>query len=223
MRKELLRAGIGVGLFLLLLAGVVLVAPRGRNPGARQEAGTADTALGSGPGQVSGFGEAGAFMGEPLMPPRPAPDFELTDRSGRQVRMGDFRGRLVLLSFAYTSCPDVCPLLFSRFLQVQKELGDHVGKDLILVFISVDPEVDTPERLEQHTRAMGGQWYFLTGPLPTCQEVWKAYRVHVEKEGLLVSHTALTYLIDRNGLMRVRYLGVPPAKVLIADIERMLE
>jgi len=71
-------------------------------------------------------------------------------------------------------------------------------------------------------QAMGGEWYFLTGPLSTCKEVWKAYRVHVEKEGVLVSHTALTYLIDRNGLMRVRYLGVPPAKVFIADIEKML-
>lgn len=162
-------------------------------------------------------------MGEPIMPPRPAPDFKLTDRSGKQVRMQDFRGKLVLLSFAYTSCPDICPALFARFLQVQKELEDHLDKDLVLVFIDVDPEVDTPERLDEHVKAMGGKWYYLTGPLPTMKEVWKAYRVHVEKKGALVSHTALTYLIDRNGLMRVRYLGVPPAKIFISDIEKMLK
>jgi protein SCO1/2 len=223
MKKELLRAGIGVGIFVLLLAGVVLFAPRAQNPAGQQEVGASGTALAEGESEVSGFGQAGAFMGEPIMPPRLAPDFELTDRSGKQVRMRDFRGKLVLLSFGYTSCPDVCPLLFSRFLAVQEEFKDYLGKDLILAFITVDPEVDTPQRLDEHVQATGGQWYFLTGPLPTCKEVWKAYRVHVEKEGVLVSHTALTYLIDRNGLMRVRYLGVPPAKVFIADLQEMLK
>jgi len=222
MKKELLRAGVGVGIFVLFLAGVVLFAARGPNP-AQQGTGASGTVAEEGEGEVKGFGEAGAFLGEPIMPPRPAPDFELTDRSGKQVRMQDFRGKLVLLSFAYTSCPDVCPLLFSRFLAVQNEFKDRLNKDLVLVFISVDPEVDTPERLDEHVRAMGGEWYFLTGSLDTCKEVWKAYRVYVKKEGVLVSHTALTYLIDRNGLMRVRYLGIPPAKIFITDIEEMLK
>lgn len=219
MRRELLRAGIGVGVFFLLLAVVVLFATRAQTPTEEQNEASAAVV-------VEGSGEAGAeeaFLGERLVPAQSAPDFDLTDRSGARVKLEDFEGKVILLSFGYTGCPDVCPALFARFLEVQQEFAADLGKDLVLAFISVDPEADTPERLDEHVRAVGGEWYFLTGRLPVMQEVWKAYRVRVEKEGVLVAHTAVTYLIDRNGLIQVRYPGVPPARVFIADIERMLE
>lgn len=218
MRKELLRAGIGVGIFLLLLVGVVVFAPQ-----AKKNQASGNVSADAAPVEQSGFGESGPFMGEQIIPPRLAADFDLINRTGEHVRMKDFQGKLVLLSFAYTSCPDVCPILFSGFLGVQEELANHIGRDLELAFISVDPEVDTPERMNGRTEELGGRWYFLTGPLPDMKEVWKDYRVYVEKKGMLVSHTTITYLIDRNGLIRIRYLGLPPAKVFITDIQEMLE
>ena len=220
MKRELARAAIGVGVFLVLLAGVVLVGLRSRAPAGQQSGNGASAAAAE---ERSGFGEAGPFLGEQVIPPRLAPAFDLTDRSETRVQLQDFQGKWVLLSFAYTSCPDVCPIMFSHFLTVQEKLADHLENDLVLAFITVDPEADTPERLDKHVRSVGGKWHFLTGPLATMQEVWKGFRVRVEKEGVFVAHTSITYLIDRNGLIRVRFLGVPPAKVLIEDIEKVLE
>jgi protein SCO1/2 len=163
-----------------------------------------------------------AYVGEEIVPPIPAPEFELLDQSGETVTDADLKGRIVLLSFAYTSCPDTCPVLFGRFLSVEEEFEAAIGEDLDLVFLSVDPEVDTPERLKLHTELMGGSWIFLTEELPVMEDVWYDYNIRVEKEGDLVGHSNLTYLMDDQGLIRVRYVGLPPESVFVSDIRKLL-
>jgi protein SCO1/2 len=162
------------------------------------------------------------FVGDEIIPPVPAPEFDLINFSGDQVSNADFSGKVVLLSFAYTSCPDTCPVLFGRFLAIQDQLSQAIGNDLELVFISVDPEVDTPERLSAHVAAMQGKWFYLTDELPIVEEVWSNFNLYVEKEGSIVSHTNLTILIDQQGLARVQYIGLPPESVFINDIENLL-
>lgn len=162
------------------------------------------------------------FLGEQIIPPIPVPEFDLINYSGDRVSADHFKGRVVLLTFAYTSCPDVCPIMFGRFLELQKEFSEALGEEIELVFITVDPEVDTPEHLAAHVKAMGGRWYYLTESLDVMEQVWDVFNLHVEKEGNLVSHTNLAFLIDDQGLVRVQYLGLPPASAFQADIEKIL-
>lgn len=162
------------------------------------------------------------FVGEQVIPPIPLPEFDLIDYSGDRVDKAALKGRVVLLAFAYTSCPDTCPIIFGRFLEMQKELGEMVGSQVEFVFLTVDPEVDTPERLAAHVKAMGGKWYFLTEDLDVMQTAWENFGVYVEKENPIVNHTNLAYLIDAQGLIRVQYLGMPPASAFLADIQKIL-
>jgi len=163
------------------------------------------------------------FVGNEVIPPVPLAEFDLMNHTGKRVSNTDFHGKTTLLTFAYTSCPDTCPLMFGRFLGVQQEFGAVIGADVELVFVTVDPEVDTPERLQRHAEAMDGKWYFLTEELAVMQKVWEDFRVHVEKEGALVGHSNVTYLIDDLGLIRVRYSGLPPTSVFVADLQKLLE
>ena len=163
------------------------------------------------------------FVGDEMVPPVPLAEFDLINFSGERVSNADLQGKTTLLSFAYTSCPDTCPAMFGRFLGVQEEFGAAIGADVELVFVTVDPEVDTPERLQRHAEAIDGKWYFLTEELAAMQKVWEDFRVYVEKEGALVGHSNVTYLIDDLGLIRVRYSGLPPTSIFVADLQKLLD
>lgn len=207
------RSGVGVVFTILILAAV------GVSFWLRRPASTLDKYLEATPPPLPDT----VFVGEELVPPVPAPEFDLINYTGERITNDTLKGKLVLVSFAYTSCPDVCPMLFSRYMGVQKEFAEAIGQDVELVFISVDPEVDTPERLKSHVEVMRGKWFFLTEDLATMQDVWTGFRVRVEKEGALVGHSNLTYLIDEQGLIKVRYVGLPPASVFISDIQKLLK
>ena len=95
-------------------------------------------------------------------------DTRLLDQDGREVRFytDALRGKIVLISFIYTSCTDICPILMHSLSDVQASLGDRFGKDTLFVSISVDPEDDTPEELKKYAERYGARpgWTFLTGP-----------------------------------------------------------
>ncbi|MCE3247963.1 MAG: hypothetical protein K0R41_1788 [Geminicoccaceae bacterium] len=140
-----------------------------------------------------------------------APDFALTSQDGKEVRLEDFRGKVVAVTFIYTSCPDVCPMLTDKMARVQDELGADFGSKVAFLSISVDPEHDTPAVLKEYAEALGANlagWSFLTGEPAAIREVAHRYGVAVGKaaDGQ-VDHTLLTTLIDRQGVMRVQYLG----------------
>jgi cytochrome oxidase Cu insertion factor (SCO1/SenC/PrrC family) len=94
-------------------------------------------------------------------------DTRLLDQDGREVRFytGALRGKIVLVSFIYTNCTDICPILMHNLLDVQNSLGDRFGKDVFFVSISVDPEDDTPEELKKYSERFEAKpgWTFLTG------------------------------------------------------------
>jgi protein SCO1/2 len=141
----------------------------------------------------------------------PAPPFTLTSQDGKPVALADLRGKVVALTFIYTGCPDICPLLTQKMVQVQDELGTEFGKKIAFVSISLDPDRDTPEVLKDYAQFWGARldgWSFLTGSLEAVRDVTRHYGVFfTKKEDGSVEHSQLTTLIDADGQMRVQYLG----------------
>jgi protein SCO1/2 len=141
----------------------------------------------------------------------PAPPFTLTSQDGKSVALADLRGKVVALTFIYTGCPDICPLLTQKMVEVQDELGAIFGAKVAFVSISLDPEHDTPEVLKDYAQFWGARldgWSFLTGSPDAVGEVARRYGVFFSKrEDGGVDHTQLTTLVDADGQMRVQYLG----------------
>jgi protein SCO1/2 len=142
----------------------------------------------------------------------PAPNFALTSQDGARVSLADFRGKVVAVTFIFTSCADTCPLLTAKMAQVQDELGSEFGTRIAFVSITVDPERDTPEVLKQYAQTFDANlagWTFLTGDPAALREVERSYGVFAAKapDGN-VDHTFLTSIVDRQGTLRVQYLGV---------------
>ena len=141
----------------------------------------------------------------------PAPNFTLTSQDINPVALADLRGKVVAVTFIYTECPDICPMLTQKMVEVQDELGADFGKKIVFVSISLDPEHDTPEVLKDYAEFWGAKpegWSFLTGSLDAVRDVTRRYGVFFsKKEDGSVDHTQLTSLVDAEGQMRVQYLG----------------
>jgi protein SCO1 len=142
----------------------------------------------------------------------PAPDFVLTSQDGARVSLGDFRGKVVAVTFIFASCTDTCPLLTAKMAQVQDELGTDFATRIAFVSITVDPERDTPAVLKDYARNFGANlagWAFLTSTPEGIRDVTRRYGIFASKTaGGDVDHTFLTSLIDPHGNLRVQYLGV---------------
>jgi protein SCO1/2 len=169
----------------------------------------------------------------------PAPGFSLTDQNGQAVSLADLRGKAVVLTFLYTSCPDVCPLTTVKFQRAIRQLGPDAQR-IAFVAVTVDPETDTPQRLQQYTRAMGmsGRLTFLTGSRAQLEPVWKAYYVQplsAQQAAKLIAegpaapsdptfqnaHTAPVFLLDPQGREQ-RLLGPDfTVAALVADLRRL--
>jgi protein SCO1/2 len=142
----------------------------------------------------------------------PAPDFALTSQDGMPVALASLRGRVVAVSFLYTACPDICPLLTQKLVEVQDALGKDFGRKIAFVSITVDPERDTPEVLKDYAAAWEAKlagWSFLTGPPAAVRDVVRRYGVVAVRnaEGF-VDHNLVTSLVDPRGMLRVQYLGM---------------
>jgi protein SCO1/2 len=148
---------------------------------------------------------------KPLPVIGPAPQFALTSQEGTPVKLADFRGKVVALTFIYTACPDICPLLTQKMVDIQDTLGPDFGTKVAFVSVTLDPERDTPEVLKDYAQFWGaktGGWVFLTGSLEAIRDVTRRYGVFfAKKEDGSVDHTQLTTVVDADGQMRVQYLG----------------
>jgi protein SCO1/2 len=166
-------------------------------------------------------GASGAdFKGGVLSPPRPAPDFVLRSAEGDAFRLSDLRGKIVALSFGYTFCPDVCPTTMAELIQVRERLGAS-GRELRIVFVTVDPERDTPQRLREWAGAFAGGFTALTGPPADLAKIRKSFGVVAERRvvkgtsaAYLIDHSAFVYVVDRDGKLRLMF----PFGTSIADM-----
>jgi protein SCO1/2 len=152
----------------------------------------------------------------------PIDDFTLTDQAGRPFKFQSLRGRVAVVAFAYTTCPDVCPLITAAMRQVQDKLKREERALTYLVTVTTDPEIDTPQVMAAYAKRYGvdpANWAFLTGDEAALKKVWKNFGVGVKRKARgLIDHTTLTAIVDRNGTMRVAYIGTSPdAKVILKD------
>ncbi|MFQ5850099.1 MAG: SCO family protein [Candidatus Binatia bacterium] len=157
----------------------------------------------------------------------PIPDFSLKDQTGRPFSFQKLRGKLVLMTFVYTTCPDACPLITSSLRQVQRELRGSERNSIFLLSITTDPEIDKPQVLKSYGERYGvdfSNWSFLTGHQKELAPVWKTFGVRVERKARgLVDHTSLTALLDKKGVVRVAYHGpAPDPKVILRDLRALL-
>lgn len=162
--------------------------------------------------------------------------FTLTGASGKQmgkrVSLADFRGKLVLLYFGYTSCPDVCPTDLLALAQTVKSLG-KAGDAVQPVFITLDPARDTPEVLRGYAAAFHPRLIALTGSEDDIRRIATAYKVFYEKvsydkksseraDTYMIDHAAFTFLLDRNGKYVMFFPpGTPPERMVVMVREQL--
>ncbi len=165
--------------------------------------------------------QAYAFHGSRLDPPPAAADFTLTNQNGQPVRLSDYRGKLVLLYFGYTHCPDECP---TTLAMLNRALGDmkDAGSSMQVLFVSVDPEQDTPPVLKEYLARFNPTFVGLTGQPAAVETVLKAYGVVAEKEGGTVAHSTYIYVIDRAGRLALTYSFETQPEEVAADLEHLL-
>ena len=137
------------------------------------------------------------------------PDFTLVDQDGKTFQIVQTRGELVLVTFIFATCPDVCPFITAKFAAIQRALQEQKREDYLLLSITTDPEKDSPTALKSYAHQYKGDlrhWLFLTGTRKQLERVWDGFGVTVRKaSGGQVQHTALTTLIDRQGTRRFDY------------------
>jgi protein SCO1 len=169
------------------------------------------------------------FLGSVLDEPVAGPDFTLTDQNGQSFRLSDQQGNVVLLFFGYTQCPDVCPTTLATWRKVHEDLGDG-AQDVRFVFVTVDPERDTPERLGLHVNAFNPDFIGLTGSQAELEAVYDFFDIVHEKNtasgsaaGYLIEHTATAFLLDPEGRWRLRETYGTPAEDIAHDIRLLLK
>jgi protein SCO1 len=156
----------------------------------------------------------------------PAPRFALVDQSGNPFHFNPAAGKIVLVTFVYTTCPDVCPLFTAKLASMQRRLEQEKHDDYLLLTITTDPARDTPAKMKAYAQAFHAdfqRWHFLTGNREALAEAWKGFGVSVHDLGNgQIQHTNLTTLIDPKGIRRVDYYGDKwQEKEILKDIERL--
>jgi cytochrome oxidase Cu insertion factor (SCO1/SenC/PrrC family) len=131
--------------------------------------------------------------------------FALSDGDGRERRLADFKGRVVLLYFGYATCPDVCPTDLAAIGGALRALGER-GAEVQPIFVTLDPQRDTPQVLRQYVAAFHPRFIGLRGSESQTREVATRYKVFYERAGEFIDHAAFTFLIDRDG----RYVAFFP-------------
>lgn len=141
-----------------------------------------------------------------IQPGEAVPDFSLVDQAGVPVRLSQFRGKVVALTFMYTKCPlpDYCFRLNNNFGNLQRRFAAQLGKNLVFLSLSFDPVHDQPAVLADYARTWNANpnwWYFLTGPLPQVEQVCHEFNLNFWEEMGMITHTLHTVILDRQGRM----------------------
>ena len=157
-----------------------------------------------------------------------AKNFQLTDQNGQLRSLKDFRGKVVILFFGYTQCPDVCPTTMAELAEVKKALGKD-GDKLQVLFVTVDPERDTPQVLKGYMTNFDPSFLALRPTPDKLAEVAKDYKVYYKKvdgktpTSYTMDHSAGSYVYDPQGNLRLYYRYGSGTQALVSDIELLLK
>jgi protein SCO1/2 len=168
----------------------------------------------------------GTTYGEPYPP---APEIKLTRANGETFRLSDQKGKIVLLFFGYTSCADVCPTTMAELKLVTDRLGARA--DLVkVVFVTVDPERDTPQKMQDYANHFNSKFVGLSGSSAQLEKIWSDYGIFRQtipaensQSGYSVDHTARIMLIDADGNLRLSYGFQTPVDDVVHDIKLLLK
>ncbi len=179
--------------------------------------------------------EATGLRAEPARPERPAPALALTDQSGRDWSLDQGRGKVLLLFFGYTHCPDYCPQTLAAIGQAQRDLGPEAER-LQVVMVSADPERDQPEVLSRYLEDQQPGSIGLTGEVAAVSAMAAAFGAEFHKDPVrqaggapgiagayTVTHTGRLYLIDPHGQIRGSYLGALSPDDVAQDVRALLD
>lgn len=180
------------------------------------------------PGDVRSESASG-FLGESLSPRRMAPGTgSLRNYDGEAVDLAGYRGKAVLVTFLYTRCPDVCPLMTAKLHATLEQLGPKGSEDVRIVAISVDPHHDNRVTVGQFLRLHGmtGRMEYLTGTAHQLGPVWEAWNVGSAPDSVnpeLVAHSALVYGIGASGRLTTIYTEDFRPGQIVHDLPKLLE
>jgi protein SCO1/2 len=154
-------------------------------------------------------------------------DFQLTDHNGKPRTLADFKGKVVAIFFGYTHCPDVCPTVLGELAIVANELGKDAGRMQVL-FITADPERDTPAVLSRYVPAFHPDFLGLYGDADATARTAKEFKVFYQKQplpggGYSVDHSAGTYIYDTAGRLRLFAGYGQGAPKMLHDIRLLLQ
>ncbi len=156
-------------------------------------------------GSASPAANAPALKAGVFDPPRQAPDFSLQGSDGRELKLSHYRGKVVVLGFGFTSCPDVCPTTLGTLAQTRRNLG-AAAPNVQVIYVTVDPERDVAERMKKYLAGFDATFVGGTGTVRQLAAVRKDYGVSAEKKTFgdtyTYAHSSFTYLIDRGGKIR---------------------
>ena len=166
---------------------------------------------GSDPSSTTQASASADYSGASANPPKPVPPLKLTDSVGEPVKINDYRGKAVLVTFIYDHCPDICPTIVSNLRAAQNELGPQ-AKDMQIIAVSVDPKGDTPKTVKKFLaeRQMTGRMKYLLGSTTQLEKVWNAWNIVSKsdpsrKDPDAVEHSALVYGISGSGKITTLY------------------
>jgi len=169
-----------------------------------------------------------AFKGIDITGADYAQDFALPDVDGRVRTLADFRGKVTVVFFGYTQCPDVCPTTLAELAAVKQSLGAD-GQQVQGIFVTVDPERDTPEILKAYVTNFGADFVALRGDADQTKDTARAFKVYYAKvpgqtpTSYTMDHTAGSYVYDRQGRVRLFTRYGTGADALAHDLKLLLQ
>jgi protein SCO1 len=160
------------------------------------------------------------FQGVVISPSPQAPEFSsLSDQYGHNVSLQDLKGKVVLVFFGYTNCPDECPATLAKLKQTVSGLNNK-AKDVVVIMITTDPSRDTPDRIRSYLSNFNPDFLGLTGTLPNLVQTYKNYGVTVLDNG--ETHSALVYAIDKSGKLRLTFPPEMDPTAMLSDVQNLL-
>ncbi|WBS03927.1 SCO family protein [Pseudoduganella sp. SL102] len=156
-----------------------------------------------------------------------AKGFSLKDHNGKPVTLESYKGKVVVMFFGFTQCPDVCPTTMAEMAAVMKELGPQ-AKDVQVLFVTLDPERDTPELLKQYVPAFDPGFLGLYGTPAEIAQTAKEFKVFYKKvpgkdpAQYSIDHTAGSYVFDKQGRVRLFLRHAQGAQPVVHDLKQLL-
>ena len=173
------------------------------------------------------------WNGEVVEPPTPAAEMHGVNWDGEPFRFSDTKGKVTVLFFGYTFCPDICPFTLAKMKQIYASLGDERASEVAMVFVSVDPHRDTVEKMARYVPNFDQRFYGIRLEFDELDNVQDGFGVTVQygqpKDGpgsdsfYYVDHTGTFFIYDQAGMLRLKFPPNATADKMLPDIEALLE